>query len=499
MTLVRNAIYKSIDSNLIHTWDQLLLSKRLLSKIYSMPKDKHPDNIPTLEAQAENLDKQLVNLSQEYRHLHEQLQTDWKMVQQHLKQNDAAIELVSFPYFSFRGWTDSVIYIAMVLRQGYTQPKLVYLFEEKQLSTILKKEDGTLDQTYINRLYKQSKSGNPLYKLIWQPLDSLMQGVTTVYAAPSGLLHKMALGAIPANDGNTVESKYGLQIVGTTADIINKKEDFIDKKSVQQAIVFGGINYDIASLKPMDFISNADNNVYAYVPSDSTRGTSGKWNYLGGTFNEAEEVANEFKHQKITTHFYSDSIATETLFKKMPINASSIMHIATHGYFFPDIAKKKDDGIQLMNEEKQTAFKASENPLLRSGLIFAGANTAWTNPDYVSTETDDGILTAYEISNMDLSNVKLAVLSACETGLGDIKGSEGVFGLQRAFKLAGVKNIIMSLWKVPDEKTRELMQGFYQFCFNGKTISEAFNSAQNIMRNKYPASPYYWAGFTLLQ
>ena len=155
--------------------------------------------------------------------------------------------------------------------------------------------------------------------------------------------------------------------------------------------------------------------------------------------------------------------------------------------------------MRLINEERQTAFKLSENPLLRSGLIFAGANPAWTNPDYVNTSTDDGILTAYEISNMDLRNVKLVVLSACETGLGDIKGSEGVFGLQRAFKLAGVKNIIMSLWKVPDEKTKELMLLFYQNCFNGRSVNEAFKSAQEEMRNKYPTFPYYWAGFTLLQ
>ncbi len=130
---------------------------------------------------------------------------------------------------------------------------------------------------------------------------------------------------------------------------------------------------------------------------------------------------------------------------------------------------------------------------------FAAANPSWTNPDYVSTATDDGVLTAYEISNRDLSNVKLVVLSACETGLGDIRGSEGVFGLQRSFKLAGVKNIIMSLWKVPDEKTKELMQTFYRFCFSGNSISDAFKSAQEEMRSKYPSSPYYWAGFTLLQ
>jgi CHAT domain-containing protein len=119
------------------------------------------------------------------------------------------------------------------------------------------------------------------------------------------------------------------------------------------------------------------------------------------------------------------------------------------------------------------------------------------NPKYQSDSTDDGILTAYEISNLDLSEAKLVVMSACETGLGDIKGSEGVFGLQRAFKLAGAQNIIMSLWKVPDAQTKELMKSFYQNCFKGLSVSDALRSAQLEMSKKYP--PYYWAAFKLLE
>ena len=495
---IKYMLRKSGDSAMAINSQELLQLKKHLAKIYALTKDKYPLNVKELENEAEKLEKALTRESQPYNHYQKEVNSTWIDIQKKLKIDEAAIEFISFHYYSNK-WSDSVIYAAFVLRPGYTQPKFVYLFEEKQLSSILKKDEGVLDQAYINQLYQQRESSNPVYKLIWQPLDSLLQGVTTVYAAPAGLLHKIALGAIPVTDSNTVSSKYGLQIVGTTADIINKKEDFINKRSVQQALLFGGINYDIASSKPVDFTSSSTDNIYAYVPTDSSRGATGKWNYLKGAFTEASEINKQFNEQKITTHFYSDSAATETLFKNMPVNKSSVLHIATHGYFFPDIVRKKEDVLQLVDDKKQTAFRVSENPLLRSGLIFAGANPSWTNPDYVSTATDDGILTAYEISNMDLSNVKLVVLSACETGLGDIKGSEGVFGLQRSFKLAGVKNIIMSLWKVPDEKTRELMQYFYQFCFSSKSISEAFNAAQNMMRNKYPDSPYYWAGFTLLQ
>jgi CHAT domain-containing protein len=112
---------------------------------------------------------------------------------------------------------------------------------------------------------------------------------------------------------------------------------------------------------------------------------------------------------------------------------------------------------------------------------------------------DDGILTAYEVSNLYLPNTRLVVLSACETGLGDIQGSEGVYGLQRAFKMAGVQNLIMSLWKVPDVETAEFMEIFYSNLFDGKSVNNAFYLAQTQMKNKYRAEPYKWAAWILVQ
>ncbi len=142
-------------------------------------------------------------------------------------------------------------------------------------------------------------------------------------------------------------------------------------------------------------------------------------------------------------------------------------------------------------------FKQSDDPLIRSGLAMAGANNAWKGKPVRGVE--DGILTAYEVSNMYLPNTKLAVLSACETGLGDIQGSEGVYGLQRAFKMAGVQNLIMSLWKVPDLESSEFMQEFYQNLFAKQTINEAFYHAQNWMKNKYRNEPYKWAAWILVR
>jgi CHAT domain-containing protein len=128
---------------------------------------------------------------------------------------------------------------------------------------------------------------------------------------------------------------------------------------------------------------------------------------------------------------------------------------------------------------------------------MAGANNAWKgNP---VTGVEDGILTSYEVSNMYLPNTKLAVLSACETGLGDIQGSEGVYGLQRAFKMAGVQNLLMSLWRVDDKSASEFMQEFYKNLFAKQTITDAFYNAQTSMKNKYRNDPYKWAAWILVR
>ncbi len=454
--------------------------------------------VEELEEKANKIEKELVQSIKGFDAATQQV--TWQQVQQQLQADELAIEFIHYPYYN-PGQTDSTMYAALVLFPGDKIPAFIPLFEEEQLNNLLSSVDDNneefLDDLYSTRgvVPRKKKQQKGPYHLVWEPLDSFLEGVEKVYYSPSGILNKIAFNAIQLND-IYLSDKYALVQLSSTRNLVFK--DSIENYSPTNAIVYGGIEYSMDSLsitvanndfKKKDFIFKLnDYNV-------AERGNQeDSWQYLPGTKEELTKISSLFHVLDIPTTSLQDYKATEESFKTIGEDkpSPSILHIATHGFFFPDLKKDKEN-LDLGG----SGFRFSENPLIRSGLIMAGANQAWQGkpiPDGI----EDGILTAYEISNMNLSNTKLVVLSACETGLGDIKGSEGVFGLQRAFKMAGVENIIMSLWQVPDEQTGKLMEKFYSFWLNDNlTIREAFQNAQKEMRTEYQA-PYYWAGFVLI-
>lgn len=221
----------------------------------------------------------------------------------------------------------------------------------------------------------------------------------------------------------------------------------------------------------------------------------GSWSYLKWTEKESSTIRSTLQDAGIGIGSYTDADGTEEAFKSLPKRENGspgMIHLATHGYFFPD-----PNSVDL-TQSTEVTFQLSANPMIRSGLILAGGNYAWSGRQPL-TGREDGILTAYEISQMDLSNTQLVVLSACETGLGDIKGNEGVYGLQRAFKIAGVHYLIMSLWQVPDRETMQFMTTFYTHWLEEKlTVPEAFQKTQREMRDRF-YNPYSWAGFVLVE
>ncbi len=192
--------------------------------------------------------------------------------------------------------------------------------------------------------------------------------------------------------------------------------------------------------------------------------------------------------------FSSNDATEDNLMRLEGRHAKSILHIATHGYAFPEY--NFNDTTTDKNSLRYS-YRYSTNPMVRSGLILAGGNWAWTGSDTLSKlgAEQNGILTALEVSQLNLKKTKLVVLSACETGLGKIEGSEGTFGLKRGFKLAGVEQMIVSLWSVPDKETMELMTLFYSDLTKTLNPVTSFEKAQKEMRAKYPTDPEKWAGF----
>jgi len=226
--------------------------------------------------------------------------------------------------------------------------------------------------------------------------------------------------------------------------------------------------------------------------------------YLPATKIEVEAAEKSLKQSGMSCTLLTEEQATEESFKALGGKHTDMLHIATHGFYYtPEEAERNRDFkfLQMQNYEgnERTCY-VEDKSMTRSGLIFAGANNALEGED-IPEGVDDGILTAKEISQIDLRGLDLVVLSACQTGLGDVTQGEGVFGLQRAFKKAGAQTIMMSLWKVDDKATQILMTSFYDHLAKGQKKREAFLAAQQHLRStengKYD-NPQYWAAFILL-
>ena len=193
----------------------------------------------------------------------------------------------------------------------------------------------------------------------------------------------------------------------------------------------------------------------------------------------------------------TDITGTEESFKSLAGSPIDIIHLATHGFFWSEEDANKRSYVTFLNPNNRGQQSEEDYALTRSGLFFSGANIGLQG-EALPDDVEDGVLTALELSNMNLGRVDMVVMSACESGLGETSG-EGVFGLQRGFKLAGANTLLMSLWKVDDTATHKLMTEFYRNYLSGKSKQESLTLAQQFLRNDPEYSdPEYWAAFILL-
>ncbi len=497
-----NASQKIKQLALSNTASTLLFSElksysRRLATEYAKPIAERTE-IANLEEKVNALEKDLVREVAGYGETIQQ--TSWQEIQSKLSSEEAVIEFTKYNYFN-QSWTDSVMYAAIILTADET-PKMIPLFEESQLAALLQISKNR-PWIGINKLYSYTENENSLYELIWKVLEKELSHAQTIYFSPAGILHRFNLGAIETPNRSSLGEKHDLVQLPSSRQLVF---DPLTENQVQTATLFGGIKYDYDSLAMSLAFENINpNSVEATRGSvsfnDQNASRGNKWTYLEGSLEEVYANEKILETASFETTLNTGYEASEESFKGLgEIGASpKILHIATHGFFFPDPGAVGADGNREQSaDSSDPVFKISENPMIRSGLVLAGGNYIWEGNTMIENR-EDGILTAYEISQMNLSNTELVVLSACETGLGDIEGNEGVYGLQRAFKIAGAKNLIMSLWQVPDLQTKELMSTFYsKWLEDNLSLSGAFQQAQEAIKKKY-SNPYFWAGFILVQ
>lgn len=492
------SVRTSKDSSLKRIFDQWVIAKNLLAKQYGLPATSRAANLKTLEEEAESFEKELNRRSSVFSNQQKALRVTMQDVQKNLEDDEAAIEFVKFKLYNNK-WTDSVIYAAYILRKNDTSPRFVPLCEKKQLQHLFDSA-GSTASALVKNFYRgldiktnQARLGIKLYKLIWEPLEPYLKGIKKISYSPAGKLYSVAFHALPVDSTTILMDKYQLQQYTSTRQI-SLRTQTNERVKPGAIVLFGDALFTMDS---MQLVKQRKNNYTEETSSSSSyiaknrSSENGVWVNLPGTADEIKKIGQLFEQNKISTQSFVQSSASEDNLKIMTGKAPQIIHIATHGFFLPEVNKKKTQAIGHGN-----AYTLAEDPLMRSGLVLAGGNYAWSGKTPVDG-VEDGIVTAYEISQLNLSNTDLLVLSACETALGEIKGSEGVFGLQRGFKMAGVKKMIVSLWQVPDKETAELMVSFYSYWLKGKTINESFYQAQADMRKKY--APFFWAAFVLVE
>lgn len=470
---------------------------RRLEKEYAKPLAEQK-NVPELKEQANTLEKDLVRVVADLDEATRNV--GWQDVQSALSPGEAAIEVI---HFQFRNpaRTDSVLYAALILKPGMPQPVYIPLFEEKQLRALLPNSAAELNLDQVNELYAPAAGSNEnaLYHLVWSPLESHLKDVRTVYFSPSGLLHRLNLSALPTAAQTTLADQYDLVLLGSTRQLAYQARH-ITATEPSSALLYGGIQFSMDSTAyPARATSSADNRGGpAFDQTDAALRGEEYWDFLNGSDKEVDRIQAVLSKAGVPVQAVKGWKATEESFKQIGQADPSpkILHISTHGFFFPDPDLAAGDGqVEQLGEH---VVRLSDHPMIRSGLVLAGANHAWKTGRPLGNR-EDGILTAYEISQLDLRHTDLVVLSACKTGLGHIEANEGVYGLQRAFKIAGARTLVMSLWKAPDHATQEMMAVFYQKLLGENLPArQALRAAQNEMRRQR-YEPYHWAGFVVVE
>jgi CHAT domain-containing protein len=448
---VKQLILSGTDEQLKKDYLEWLDSKENLSRLYTLSKAELTEqkiNLDSIERAANAKEKVLSAKSQLFNEEYEKEQVTWQQIAAKLGPTEAAMEIIQLHKFNIVT-TDTIHYVALIIKQGMTAgPTLVMMDNGNQLEKRY--------YNYYKNSIKQKTKDTYSYDQYWARLEKAVGDKQVIYISLDGIYNQINL--------NTLQSSAGHYL--------------LDKKS----LVFVTNSKDVLKLKTAKASTLANNATLIGFPDYGSAGSIVK---LPGTKVEITNIKTVLTANKYTVKTYMEKEATEEKVKSL--KSPKILHIATHGFFLAESDATENEMVFGISAEKSNA-----NPLLRSGLMMADAEKA------VEGTSENGILTAYEVMNLLLDNTEIVVVSACETGLGDVKNGEGVYGLQRAFQVAGSKAIIMSLWKVNDAATQELMSSFYKHYALTGNKQTSFKKAQLELKTKFK-DPYFWGAFVLVE
>lgn len=448
---IKKVILASGNSELIKDYISWIGQKEALARYYSLSKEELKSqkiDLSVLEKTANELERSLSQRSTDFAKGYEAEKVTWNSIANRLLDSEAVLELIRVRGFD-KDFTDQTRYVALVVSKGISQPRMVFLENGNELETRYAK--------FYKNAVQQRVADQYSYSQYWERIDPLLTGKKTVYISPDGVYNQINVNTLKKTDGDYLLKRYDIVTIGNSKDIISLK----DKKPIiskKEAFVLGFPDY------------------------------GGNAVALPGTKVEIDGINKILGASGYKVVKREQREASESSLKA--VNAPTLMHIATHGYFLADADLKGGDAMGI------DAENAKNNPLLRSGLILAGVQSQNNNSVDLNSN-DNGVLTAYEAMNMSLEGTDLIILSACETGLGDVRAGEGVYGLQRAFLVAGANALIMSLWKVDDAATQELMTNFYTNWSKTGNKQKSFKQAQLQLMAKYK-DPYYWGAFVMM-
>jgi tetratricopeptide (TPR) repeat protein/CHAT domain-containing protein len=465
---------------------------RLASLVETSPRNREEwrKTVENLERESNDLEKQLVQRSASLGEGERLTRATWQEVREKLHEQDAAVEFVRFRFHNGLSFTDKSYYVALVVTpQTTVAPAIVLLGDAARL------EDETLHRYRSWASRSGPYPGPALYQSLWGPLETALGGSKRIFLSPDGILNEISFGIIPMPSGGLLMERYDLRTVSSTRDLLQKEAT----RQTKYAVLVGNPKFDLtetqlraAEAQPHKTDETLTVLSWTGFGSRSHNAGAARLSDLPGTQVELQRVGSVLERHGWKVDLYTGKNARAKTVKNL--QAPRVLHLATHGFFLSDQERSKGKHYNELPS-------GTEEPMVRSGLYFAGADRTLSGKPS-PPDLDDGVLTAYEASGLNLQGTELVVLSACETGLGQVKNGEGVFGLRRALQEAGAESVLMSLWSVPDRETQELMTLFYKHWLSGQEKQAALRSAQfalrKIVKIRYGQDrPFYWGGFVL--